>query len=205
MYRPSGSLRTGQKTHILRPRTANSQFISIWHQVLGILDVKTRVHLLPGVVISDSRVVSIKILRNFRPIGSPTCAYTAMRRLFREDPQPGTTPLFRSAASTSFTKGHVISHLHRRMAQLSFSVHKITGHSFRYGAAQHAKDCGLTDEQIQRLGRWTSDAFKVYVGTSFSEVFELNYKFQSGQCLGLGYVKNVDSGSIQPLQTPRHD
>jgi len=77
------------------------------------------------------------------------------------------------------------------MVPLQLSTDKITGHSFRYGAAQHAKECGLTDEEVQKLGRWTSEAFRIYTGTSLSELLELNYKFQSGKCRGLGYINNA--------------
>ena len=36
------------------------------------------------------------------------------------------------------------------------------GHSFRRGAAQHALDNGLGDNNIKILRRWTSEAFKRY-------------------------------------------
>ena len=36
-------------------------------------------------------------------------------------------------------------------------------HSFRIGAACYAAEKGLSDAQIRILGRWSSDAFKVYI------------------------------------------
>ena len=36
-------------------------------------------------------------------------------------------------------------------------------HSFRIGAASLAAENGMTDAQIRGLGRWKSDAFKLYV------------------------------------------
>ena len=36
------------------------------------------------------------------------------------------------------------------------------GHSFRRGAAQHASDNGLGDDDIKILRRWTLEAFKQY-------------------------------------------
>ena len=36
-------------------------------------------------------------------------------------------------------------------------------HGFRIGAASHAAALGLSDAQIWLLGRWSSDAFKVYI------------------------------------------
>jgi len=37
-----------------------------------------------------------------------------------------------------------------------------SGHSFRWGAAQHASDIGMLDSEIQTLGRWSSTAFQLY-------------------------------------------
>ena len=37
------------------------------------------------------------------------------------------------------------------------------GQSFRIGAASHAADKGFSDAQIRTLGRWKSDAFKIYI------------------------------------------
>ena len=37
------------------------------------------------------------------------------------------------------------------------------GHSFRIGAASLAADKGFSDAQIRTLGRWKSDAFKLYI------------------------------------------
>ena len=40
---------------------------------------------------------------------------------------------------------------------------KYKSHSFRIGAASLAADQGLSDAQIRHLGRWKSDAFKLYI------------------------------------------
>lgn len=142
---------------------------------------------------SKTDVEKLGVVITVAATGGPACPYAAMARLFREDPRERSEPLFRSSYSKSFTPSYFMTNLIRRMVSLGINTEKITGHSFRYGAAQHAKECGLTDHEIQCLGRWTSDVFKIYCGTSLSERLALNYKFQSGQCRGLGYVKNADS------------
>ena len=48
-----------------------------------------------------------------------------------------------------------------KAANLSVQLYK--GHSFRIGAATYAKQMGLSDGQIRRLGRWQSDAFLLYI------------------------------------------
>ncbi|KAH7114623.1 hypothetical protein EDB81DRAFT_848578 [Dactylonectria macrodidyma] len=54
------------------------------------------------------------------------------------------------------------------------------GPQFRKGAAQHAHDSGILDDQIQMLGRWTSEAFRVYFTTNASVLYKLNHQFQTG-------------------------
>jgi hypothetical protein len=54
------------------------------------------------------------------------------------------------------------------------------GHSFRKGAAQHAHDSGILDDQIQILGRWTLEAFRVYFTTNAAVLYKLNHQFQMG-------------------------
>lgn len=80
--------------------------------------------------------------------GGTACPYVAMKRLFKEDRRKGFEPLFSSQQSRAFTPGYCITNLIRRMTTLGMNTDKITGHSFRYGAAQHAKECGLTDQEI---------------------------------------------------------
>ena len=44
-----------------------------------------------------------------------------------------------------------------------FDDRRIKGHSFRIGAATTAASLGFTEDQIQRMGRWRSDAVKKYI------------------------------------------
>ncbi len=55
-----------------------------------------------------------------------------------------------------------------------------SGHSFRKGAAQHLTDQGILDESIQRLGRWISNAFKLYFTSTPETLFNLNVSLQKG-------------------------
>ena len=38
-------------------------------------------------------------------------------------------------------------------------------HSFRIGAATSAREAGISDVNIQMLGHWKSDAYKLYIRT----------------------------------------
>ncbi len=43
----------------------------------------------------------------------------------------------------------------------------------------------MLDESIQRLGRWTSNAFKLYFTTTPETLFDLNLSFQKGMPLAV--------------------
>ena len=50
-----------------------------------------------------------------------------------------------------------------------------TGHSLRRGTATLAKLHSMLDLDIQRLGRWTLEAFQRYIDTDISFRFRLSY------------------------------
>ena len=92
--------------------------------------------------------------------GEQTCPVAALRRLFIQDPRPANAPLFR-LQSFAFSRQGVVNILKQRIAAAGFPKSNYSGHSFRKGAAQHAADHGILDKSIQRLGRWTFNAFKL--------------------------------------------
>jgi len=55
------------------------------------------------------------------------------------------------------------SELHRRLAFCGLDTTRYKSHSFRIGGACHATEKGYSDAQIRALGRWKSEAFKVYL------------------------------------------
>ena len=118
--------------------------------------------------------------------GEHNCPVNALRQLFKNDPQSGHSPLF-SLASGGFRRDKVLGILKRRLQLANIPSSAYSGHSFRRGAAQHAKDHGLLDEHVQALGRWTSDAFRRYFDTPHAELFRLNKTFQTGRPPPLGH------------------
>lgn len=53
--------------------------------------------------------------------------------------------------------------LRRALCKLNLGGAKLSSHSFRIGAAMEAARMGLEANNIKKLGRWKSDAFKLYV------------------------------------------
>ncbi len=108
-----------------------------------------------------------------------TCPVAALRRLFIQDARQANTPLFR-LQSEAFSLQGVVNILKQRIAAEGLSESNFSGHNFRKEAAQHAADHGILDESIQKLGRWTSNAFKLYFTTTPETLFNLNLSFQKG-------------------------
>lgn len=112
--------------------------------------------------------------------GSPTCAVLALKRLFQLDPQPLHHPLFRFTRKV-FSYRNFVSTLRQRLDDFGVPNSNLyTGHSFRRGATTTAKENGLLDSDIQRLGRWSSDAFERYIDSDASFRYRLSRHFLEG-------------------------
>jgi hypothetical protein len=112
---------------------------------------------------------------------TPTCPVQALRRLFEEDPQPLDSPLFRlSSGPLSYHK--FVAIVRQRLQDSGVAnPQEYSGHSFRRGAATQAKANGMLNEDIQRLGRWSSEAFRRYIDTDAAYRFRLSRHFLTGR------------------------
>ena len=108
-----------------------------------------------------------------------TCPVAALQSLMERDPQPESAPLFR-LSSGAFTRDTVLRELETRLRRAGIPSDGYRGHSFRKGAAQEAHNNGLTQEEIQTLGRWSSDAVQRYFKTNRRRVIQLHKQFQTG-------------------------
>ena len=72
-------------------------------------------------------------------------------------------PLFIFPDETPVTQGFFRSSLRACLSLAGFSNATYTSHSFRIGAATEAARKGYSDDEIQRMGRWSSTAFKKYI------------------------------------------
>ena len=109
------------------------------------------------------------------------CPVKALRALYTLDPQPLRAPLFRTHNGT-FSRQKYINEMRKRLKDKGYKDYKsYAGHSPRWGAAQHAADNGILEYDIQRLGRWSSQAFKGYFHISQAYKYYLNRRFQTGR------------------------
>lgn len=72
-------------------------------------------------------------------------------------------PLFCTFDGRPITTRYFNSELRRCLIFCGLDTSRYKSHSFRIGAACLAAEQGCSDAQIRALGRWQSDAFKVYI------------------------------------------
>ncbi|KAF5365565.1 hypothetical protein D9757_010894 [Collybiopsis confluens] len=94
--------------------------------------------------------------------GSKFCAVTALKAFFTHHPLPSNSPLFARADGRPMTRSFFISTLRSRLQLAGIDTAGYSGQSFRRGAATSAAAAGYSDYEIQMLGRWRSDAYKLY-------------------------------------------
>jgi hypothetical protein len=110
----------------------------------------------------------------------PSCPVVALRRLFNDDPQPPDAPLFRFSGR-AFSHSHFVETLRGvLMAKNVPNSNLYSSHSYRRGAASTAKNSGMAKDDIQRLGRWTSECFQRYIDTDITYRFRLSKLFLTG-------------------------
>lgn len=97
-----------------------------------------------------------------RELSSPFCPVQAMLSFCKSrGHQPG--PLFCHPDMSKITVSQFNTVLHCCLTFCGLDTSRYKGHSFRIGTACHTADKGFSDAQIWALGRWKSDAFKVYI------------------------------------------
>ena len=78
--------------------------------------------------------------------------------------KPTSGPLFQFPGPIAVTRHYFDQQLHLALQSAGYDTKTYKGHSFRIGAASEAvATLGLSEHQVQKLGRWKSDAFKSYI------------------------------------------
>ena len=66
------------------------------------------------------------------------------------------------------------------LEELHFKKEHFNTHSFRIGAATSAKAANMSDTYIQMLGRWKSNAYKLYIQIPPQEIANLSKLLAAG-------------------------
>jgi len=114
------------------------------------------------------------------------CPVEAMKRFQERDThRPATAPLFGVGQHTSnqrpFSREYVVSKLQPLARIAGLSQESWNGHSFRRGAATSAAQAGMSEAEIQILGRWKSDSYKSYIEYPRKQGIALSARFQQPQ------------------------
>ena len=112
------------------------------------------------------------------------CPVRAMKQLLAMDTHcQETAPLFcvGRREQLPFTRQHVVEKLQELGTTAGLGQATWNGHSFRRGAATWAAEVGISESQIQTLGRWRSDAYKAYIKYSQEERISLSECFQGAR------------------------
>lgn len=109
------------------------------------------------------------------------CPVAAMRRVQEINSHcPRHVPLF--CVDRYKQHAFTMEYIARSLQQISITAglgHGCwTGHSFQRGVATLASEVGITETEIQILGRWRSDAYKTYIEYSLAERIPLFKRFQ---------------------------
>ena len=72
-------------------------------------------------------------------------------------------PLFAFANASPVSRNYFCQYLLKALEWVGLDPSKYKAHSFRIGAATTAADMGMSETQIQSMGRWKSTAFKRYI------------------------------------------
>lgn len=103
------------------------------------------------------------------------CPIRSLRNLFTRFPAGMASPLFHPGKA--FTRQYVTTALKDTLRSFGHAGH-YSGHSFRRGAATSARDAGLSDDEIQLLGRWKSDSYRLYIETHPAYILAASRRLQ---------------------------
>lgn len=96
-------------------------------------------------------------------------------------------PLFQEAPGAALTRNTFIREVRDALERAGIPPAGYAGHSFRRGAATMAAANGIHGHEIQLLGRWRSDAWKLYVNVDPRRVKQLSRSLHGAQTLGATY------------------
>ena len=99
----------------------------------------------------------------------------ALREIYKGDPATEGSPLFSGyERGSALSREHFITRLKALLSSLGLDSARYSGHSFRRGAATSAAVAGYSDNEIQQLGRWRSDAYKLYIDLPKDRILHLS-------------------------------
>jgi hypothetical protein len=177
----AGFLRVGEFTWT--QYSSNPLEFARWHLTWRSVDIQAD-RLLLTLPTSKTDPFRQGITLTIAPASDPACPLAALRNLqdlrvrIAGGQFDSLQPLFVRANNQPFSRDYVVRCLRLCLAHHGISGH-YSGHSFRRGAATSARLAGLTDHEIQLLGRWRSDAYKRYIEVHPDQLLGISRRLQS--------------------------
>ena len=103
---------------------------------------------------------------NFCKLTKLTCPHHSMATYIAlaSPKDPYTTPLFWFTNDRPLPRLGLLKYLHCQFHQAGYHPHRYNTHSFRFGGANSAGEAGVSQANIQQLGRWGhSQAYQHYI------------------------------------------
>ena len=105
---------------------------------------------------------------------SGVCPITALLQYIEvHSSTPG--PLFVFCNGQYLTRAALVSNLQAALQKAGLAHTNYNGHSFRIGAATTAAQSGIEDCLIQTLGRWKSEAYKIYIKIAQAQLASVSW------------------------------
>ena len=101
-------------------------------------------------------------LINISQTHTTCCPHLAMQRYLGQVTRSAKKPLFLFESGTALTSRALRLGLHHLIGRCGYSTKLYHTHSLRIGAATAVSRSGLPPATIKNLGRWRSEAYKVY-------------------------------------------
>ena len=143
-------------------------------------------------------------LKHFQS-GEDLCVVTSLWELLKNDVRPATEPLFRLATPPGrcrpryLTRTDVAAYT-KRMAQLAgLPEDNYNTHSFRAGGAVLLWEANYSISDIQILGRWRSDAFRLYLTQSDARIKDVTGRMARARPGGIVYAQLQERLVVEPL------
>lgn len=170
----AGFLRAGEFTY--SPQDQKNPAFSEWHITRRSISLQTD-KLYLSLPLSKTDPFRRGITLTIAASNDPACAVSSLQNLFRRFPKSPNSPLFQLPEAVAFSRQYLAAAL-KTYLQMAHIPGKFSGHLFRRGAATTARQAGLTEDEIQLLGRWKSDSWKLYVQINESHHLQISRRFQ---------------------------
>ncbi len=140
--------------------------------------------------------------------GDAACAVASLQNLFTKFPMPPEASLFQTYTNGGgFARQYLTLALRSGLKNLGIVVTADSsgggggGYSFRQGAATAAKEVGLSDDEIQVLGRWKVDSYRLYLQMHQSHILNASTRIQRGApAIPADYTDPIESPDSQQGQ-----